>query len=239
MLFLKKFVNKASNFEYDGDYEVGNSQFAQFGGINSLNDVLKRLGIDAEIRTHDVHTDYVHRGCVSKVLGEAPKVIERIKNQYYGTVSNEFIDFVFFSLPPEEQNVASNKGILKSSLNSNFVVNVLSKEYAENGHFREYFGILSKEMQDDVFKALKNTPKRNTVCDSFLWSKGFKGLTLNHVELYKNDSKGFIEYFPDKSIEEKKVILKDIMECESINEEVVKWLNENCLDLLREVGLNG
>lgn len=236
---LKKFINKASSFSYDKDDEVSNTKFEQFGSIGSLNDVIKRLGIDAEIRIHEVHNNYVHKSCISKVLSKAPKVIERINSQYYGTVSNEFINFVFFSLPSEEQNIASNKRILKSSLNSNFVVNVLSKEYAENGPFREYFDVLSQEMQDNVFKAVKNTPKRNTVCDSFLWSKGFKELKLNHVELYKSDSKGFIEYFPDKSIEEKKVILKDIMECDSINEEVVKWLNENCLDLLREVGFNG
>lgn len=237
--FLKKFIEKASNFVYDKDGEVKKDEFDKFNGIDALNYMLKRLGVHAKIALHEVHTAFVHKNCISEVLDESSKTIERIKNQYYGTVSNEFIHFVFFSLPPEDQSIDANKEILKSSLNTNFIIDVLGKEYSENRHFCEYFDVLDKEVQDEVFKAVKDIPKRNAVCDSFLWSKGFKDLTLNHVEMYKKDAKGFLEYFPSRSIEEKKAILKDVMECESVNEEVIHWLNENCLDLVREVGFNG
>lgn len=236
---LKGFIDRASEFSYDKDDEVGISLFGHFGGIDSLNDRLARIGVAERISHHKEHTGYVTRTVISKVINEVSKVIERLKNQYYGAVSNEFIHFVFFSLPREDQSIGFNKEILKNSLNLDFIVNVLSKEYAENSNFCEYFDVLDKKVQERVVDTVKTFSKKNTICDSFLWSKGFKDLILNHVELYKNDSKGFIEYFPRRSTEEKKVIMKDVMECELMNEEVIKWLNENYLDLVREVGLNG
>jgi hypothetical protein len=236
---LKEFIDSASEFSYDKDGEVNISLFEKFGGINLLNDKLARIGVDERIVHHKEHTSYVTRNVISKILKEAPKMIERLKSQYYGAVSNEFIHFVFFSLQREDQNVDSNKEILKNSLNLDFVVNVLSKEYAENGNFCEYFDVLDKESQERVVSTVKDFSNKNTICDSFLWSKGFQDLSLNHLELYKNDSEGFIEYFKCKTLGEKKVILKDVMDCDFTNEKAIDWLNKHEQDLIREVGFNG
>lgn len=236
---LKEFIDKTFDFEYDKDDEVNLSVFEKFGGISSLNDRLARIGVTERIIRHKEHTSYVARSVLSKVIKEAHNVIGRLKGQYYGAVSNEFIHFVFFSLQREDQSIDFNKEILKNSLNLDFVVNALSKEYAENGNFCEYFDVLDKEAQERVVNTVKNFSNKNTICDSFLWSKGFKDLSLNHLELYKNDSKGFIEYFTRKTLEEKKAILKDVMDCEFTNEGAIDWLNENEQDLIREVGFNG
>jgi len=237
--FLKKFMIAASTFTYDKDGEVAAQTFEKFGGIENLNYTLTRLGVNAALRLHDVHNTYVHNSCVTKVLREASKTIDQIKNQYYGNVSNEFVHFVFFSLPREDRNLGADKEILKTSLDLDFVTSVLAKEYSTHGFFCEYFKELSKEMQDETYKVVKRVEKRNAVFDSFLWSTGFKDSRLDHLELYKADAKGFIEYFPSRSLEEKKVIIKDIMESEHTNEKVINWLNTNYLELVREVGFNG
>ena len=57
--------------------------------------------------------------------------------------------------------------------------------------------------------------------------------------LYKEEAEEFISYFKDRLSEEKKVILKDIMECDFINDKVTEWLNQNESDLIREASFNG
>lgn len=61
---------------------------------------------------------------------------------------------------------------------------------------------------------------------------------LDCLRMYKEDAEGFINYFNSKPAEEKKAILGDVMGYDFTNAKVAKWLNENYLDLVREVGLN-
>ncbi|MDP2906430.1 MAG: hypothetical protein Q8O03_00670 [Nanoarchaeota archaeon] len=151
---------------------------------------------------------------------------------------DSFLEFVF-TIPYEDQNIENNKEILRRIYYHTDFVEILTKEYSNGKYFEEYFNCLDKGNKKTVFDNLKNIQERKPVNDSFLWSQGFKELQLNYLEMYKDNTKDFIDYFSNKNLEEKKIILKDIMNCEFTNEEVVKWLNENYLDLVREVGFNG
>jgi hypothetical protein len=148
-----------------------------------------------------------------------------------------FFDLAFTILH-EEQNIETNKAILKLPCETLDYVKILTGEYFKGKNFSEYFDCLCDEKQKKVINALESSKTDNSVYNSFLWSRGFKTIGLDHLRLYKEDAKGFITYFQGKNIEEKKAIVKDIMNCDATNEEVVNWLNENCLDLIRGVGLN-
>ncbi|MBM3199597.1 hypothetical protein FJZ53_01580 [Candidatus Woesearchaeota archaeon] len=242
LVILKTFVDFAMDIEYDDDKEASKKIFNSFGGIESLNTLLKRNKL-LPLESSDRHSQgYVHRTGVSVVVKHIQNFIESLKTfskEYNNHLTDEFIDFVFFSLPYEEQNIESNKHILKNSQNLDFVAAALSKEYSEGNHFQEYFEVLDKENQTKIVESLKSLPNKKPVYDSFLWSKGFQNIELDYISIYKDDTKGFIEYFKKKNVEEKKTILKDILNCDSINEEVANWLNQNEADLIREVGFNG
>ncbi|MBM3199599.1 hypothetical protein FJZ53_01590 [Candidatus Woesearchaeota archaeon] len=151
----------------------------------------------------------------------------------------DFLNFVF-TLPLEDQNVENNKKILGlfSSENVDYI-GILSKEYSEGKNFQDYFNCLTTEQQEKLIDSLKTLPERKPLNDSFLWSKGFKNLSLDYLTLYKTKSEEFIDYFKTRTFDEKKAILKDIMDYEFTNEEVINWLNKNEQDLIREVGFNG
>ena len=89
-----------------------------------------------------------------------------------------------------------------------------------------------------IVDALKHVP-HNPAYDSFLWGKGFKDVDMDYLGLYKKDAEAFIEYFTGKSPEEKKILLEDVFDSDTVNEEVIAWLDENEPELIREVGLNG
>ena len=59
------------------------------------------------------------------------------------------------------------------------------------------------------------------------------------MRLYEDDADEFIEYFKIRSPQEKKIIIKGIMDCDYTNKPVAKWLDENELDLIREVSMDG
>lgn len=239
---MEKFIDFATKLKYDNEEEVPKTVFDKFGSIGSLNSRLERL-LDGTIikpsRAHPVR--YIHREDISDVVKQALEFMESVKypKKHDNPLLNEFMDFVFFYLPYEEKNMESNKNILKSSSNPDFVAMVLIKEYSEGKHFQEYFEVLGKESQDKVIESLKFLSDKKPVYDSFLWSKGFKDVNLDYLVFYRENAEGFIEYFNRRSLEEKKTILKDIMSSDFINEDVVKWLNEHEADLIREVGLNG
>jgi len=242
LAMLKTFVVFAMDIKYDGDEEASKKIFKSFGGIESLNALLKRNKLLPLESSHNHSEGYVHKTGVSVVVKHIQNSIESLKTfskEYNNHSTDEFTDFVFFSLPYEEQNLESNKHILKSSPNLDFVTAVLSKEYSEGKHFQEYFEALDKEVQEKIVGSLKSLPNKKPVYDSFLWSKGFQNIELDYVSMYKDDAGIFIDYFSKKSVQEKKVILKDIINCDFVNEKVADWLNHNESDLLREVGLNG
>jgi len=151
----------------------------------------------------------------------------------------DFLNLVF-TLPLEDQNIETNKKIL-SLLASETIdyIGILSKEYSKGKHFKEYFTCLDDKRQENLVDSLKTLQERNPVNDSFLWSKGFKNIGMDYLKIYKEDPDTFIDYFSSRSLEEKKVIIKDIMESEHTNEKVINWLNEKEADLIREVGFDG
>ncbi|MDP2906428.1 MAG: hypothetical protein Q8O03_00660 [Nanoarchaeota archaeon] len=150
----------------------------------------------------------------------------------------DFFNFVF-TLPLEDQNVETNKNILKLLAGNIDYVGILAKEYSNGKNFQEYFDCLDTEKQGKLVDSLKTFSERKPINDSFLWSKGFQDLSLDYLTLYQNKPEDFIDYFKTRTIEEKKVIIKDVMDTDFVNEKVIDWLNQHESDLIREVGLNG
>jgi len=71
-----------------------------------------------------------------------------------------------------------------------------------------------------------------------IWDEKLKPIEIGHKCFYKEDAKSFIKYFSSiKTEQEKKRIIKALMACPHNNEQVIKWLDENEHDLVREVGL--
>lgn len=58
--------------------------------------------------------------------------------------------------------------------------------------------------------------------------------TVDYVHLYMTDSIDFLRCFIRNTNFVKKKILKEIIECNFINEEVIAWLEKNELELIRE-----
>ena len=115
----------------------------------------------------------------------------------------------------------------------------MGKEYTEGKYFTEYFDCLCNEQQQKVVCCLKLLPEKNLANDSFLWSKGFKEVTLDYMDIYQNDADKFIDYFKSRAPGEKKTILKDIMGCDYNNKPIADWLDENELELMRKVSMDG
>lgn len=63
-------------------------------------------------------------------------------------------------------------------------------------------------------------------------------LKINYLLLYKDAAKKFINYFKLLDKEEKKDVLKEVLDCEFTNEKVTEWLSEHETDLLREISFN-
>lgn len=60
-----------------------------------------------------------------------------------------------------------------------------------------------------------------------------------YVSLYKNDAEKFIRFFRKRqSNKDKKKILEGILECDFVNEEIIKYLDSCWPDLIREVGFS-
>ncbi|MBL7100328.1 MAG: hypothetical protein ISS23_00050 [Nanoarchaeota archaeon] len=73
--------------------------------------------------------------------------------------------------------------------------------------------------------------------DIFL-KKELENLKGNHICLYRGSSEAFIEFYSKiGAIEEKKDIIRAILNCDYENKDAVSWLDANEADLLREVGL--
>ena len=156
----------------------------------------------------------------------------------YSNMQPELTEFVF-SLPEEDQNINLNLKILETITNIDTITEILYNKYLDGKNFREYFKIVNKEAQNQAFNALRQIQERNSSYDYFLWDKGFKAVNLDYMNLYKKDSQEFIEYFKSRKPDDKKAILKGIMNCDYTNETATKWLHENEIELLREVSMDG
>ncbi|MDP2909442.1 MAG: hypothetical protein Q8N77_06580 [Nanoarchaeota archaeon] len=188
-----------------------------------LNSLLKRLDIKCGAFSDgmDVCTEYTSM------------LMKGLSNH------SDFFRFVF-SLPPEEQDVETNKLLLKMHPSLLDVDTTLLKEYSQGKFFKEYFEVLDGYQKENVLNLLKDCPSRNPEYDSFLFSLGFKDvMNLSDYRLwYETDSKRFIDSFQKEGREKKFAILKDLFVSEAMNQEVCNWLNKNEQDLLREVGFN-
>lgn len=246
LTMAKKFINYMSIVRFDKDDETPTSRLNEHvGSILDINKHLKQLGLSSVVSDKEYRKTtlegYIHKDNLLKVIDELKGVenIDRIKelktiDEYY----NGFFNFVF-SLPYEDQNIEMNKFIIKRSPASFDYVQILVKEYSDGKYFQEYFDCLDAEKQKKVVESLKSVPKKNSDHNVFLWNKGFKDVDMDYMNLYKTDYTGFIEYFAGRTTDEKKVILKDIMDADFVNEKVTAWLNDNYLDMMREVGFNG
>lgn len=238
----KKFVDFCINIRRgDNDGEVAEDNLVRYvGGIDLLNSSFKKLGIEATIskiedRKSDIshYPNYVHTTNLSKVANQLHKILEINGTQ----ISDNFFNFVF-TLPYEDQNIEANKSILKHSPTNFGYTYFLVQEYSSGKHFQEYFDCLDAEKQKKIVGHLKSVSKKNLDHNAFLWKKGFKDIDVDYMRLYKTDYEGFIDYFAGRTTDEKRIMLKDIMDADFVNEKVTSWLNENYLDIIREVGLS-
>ena len=165
------------------------------------------------------------------------KFIKPIYKSYHQKLS-EFMKLVL-TLPQEEQNININERILKSLRDSNTLTEILRNEYLKGKTFARYFNAVNEKAQKETIKSLKSIQNRNLDYDLFLWNKGFKEVNLDYMNIYKKDSQEFIKYFKSRKPDDKKTILKGIMNCDYTNEDVANWMNENEIELLREVSMDG
>ena len=174
--------------------------------------------------------DKIHGACVYENMIKIYK--------YHSEISEDFQKFVF-SLPPEDQDIEINKIILRAINNHDARAQILYAAYCEEKHFPQYFGIADMFAQKQAVNALRSIKIRNPDYDHFLWDNGFKDVNLNHMQLYKNDTGVFIDYFSSRTEPEKKTILNEIMTCDFSNKQADSWLHENELELIRTVSMDG
>ncbi|MBL7100573.1 MAG: hypothetical protein ISS23_01320 [Nanoarchaeota archaeon] len=151
--------------------------------------------------------------------------------------SDRFLNFVF-SLPYKEQDIDANKIILTNLFHRlDYVVNILAREYSHGKYFKEYFDRLPRHCKEKVVDEISSL-ERNLDHDLFLLKKDFVIGKIDPVDIYRKDAGSFIEYFQKLDLETRKFVIEKIYD-EPVNEEVVDWLNENHVNLLREVGFLG
>lgn len=227
-----KLKNSLSEFFYAQDYRKHRVFDEYFGEkTEKVDEMLKDMSLNNIIDGSYVSKELVNGAVVG--FEKSPVFKDTI------LLVPEFVDFVF-KLPQKDLNLEMNKKILALFQDRIDYPSILTREYASGNNFQEYFSCLSEDNKAETVKHLSSVIKqRNLILDSFLWHEGFKGINLDHMLLYKEDAKNFISYFRSKSLEERKVIIKDLLGSDFVNEEVISWLNENDPKLIREVGLNG
>lgn len=225
--FIKEFIKFCSNLEYDHCDGVHKKKFEHFGGLKAINSRLKKTNLQSRLSTKRNRSpfcmtfcpNYVHSKNLTKVVTELEEKIYPLEQPFEADILNNFYNFVF-AIPYEDQNIEVNKAILKSSQDALDYVGILEREYAQVGYFQDYLDCLDSQKRNDVLCSMKN------------WG-------MDYLQLYKEDTQGFIDYFSAKEIKEKKIMLKSIMDSDFINEKVIDWLSEHETNLVREVGLDG
>ena len=245
---IYKFLNLISDINYDNANEISDTKFSKIGGIDLINSELQKLGIKSKLngksgrnkKNINKYPYDIHRYCILQITDEIEqKYGSDLKQPILLDFSIEFSNFIF-TLPYENQKIETNKLLLHLNASSMDYLSILDREYTKGRHFEEYFDCLELAEQEAFVKCLKAEGQEgNIVHDSFLWSKGFKGINRNYMDLYKKDADEFIEYFKSKKQDDKKTILKDIMDCDYTNKTATKWLHENEIELLREVSMDG
>lgn len=242
---ITEFLNFVPNINYDGDGEINKGAFKDIGSIEALNSELEKIGIKTHISTKAYrnkldqisNSNFISKKNIQEIMIEINQKhnwndIKTIMDKS----SNDFHNFIF-RLPYEDQNIEINKQLLKLYSQSIDYLDIMEKEYNQGRHFQKYFECFDEEEQKAIVLYLVDTEKRNLAYDSILWSKGFKEVSLDYMDLYQNNADGFIKYFGSKTPKEKKIILRDIMDCDFTNKAVTGWLDINELDLIREVSM--
>ncbi|MDP2908803.1 MAG: hypothetical protein Q8N77_03270 [Nanoarchaeota archaeon] len=230
----KEVVAFSQSLSYDSSEETRLSQFEEKFGIKKLNSDLSMFGVEFTLPSAQ-QVSWLKKHRVEKLVDMLNKHIPPLDEK--NTLNIEFLRFVF-EMPYEDQNVEVNKFLLKNFSHFLDIDLVMLREYQTGRHFNEYFELLDKDRQEGIVSMVKRSGIKNESYNVFLWSQGFKDIDLDYLKFYKEDATGFIAYFSSRSPEEKKFMIRDVMGCDFVNEEVVKWLNDNETDLVREVGFN-
>ncbi len=149
----------------------------------------------------------------------------------------DFCTFVF-KLPKKEQNVEVNRiWISTNSIPLDEVFHYLYYNKPED--FKFYWNeIRDSKVKKDLVSYIDTFKNRNLELDCFLLKIGFDVKT-EWLDLYKSKNKEaakfFIVYFIKASIEERKHILKVLINERDKNEEIDKYLSENHSQLIKEV----
>ncbi|MBM3199798.1 hypothetical protein FJZ53_02585 [Candidatus Woesearchaeota archaeon] len=232
--FRNEFLEFSQSRTYDSANETRLEQFDAKFKIEKLNRRLGELGVKFIFPTLK-QASWIKKREIESLADMLKNHISPIDKD---PLNKEFLRFVF-EIPYEDQNLEMNKHMFKNFGNFLDQELIMLKEYSNGKHFKEYFGLLDAGKQKDVSRLVKNAEVQSQDINHFLWMMGSKDIRLDYLKLYKEDAEEFIEYFNERRSEEKKVILKDVMEYDFINDKVTEWLNEHEADLIREVGFDG
>lgn len=153
-------------------------------------------------------------------------------------IFDEDIFKYIIDLPLNYQNPKVNVFLIKN-IKDPYLLELLVNEYCNDGEqFQEYFLCLPHEHQKRVASKLNSLAKRIPNINQFLWKQGFEVGTLDHLALYKESNEDFIRYFKSRDDSEKRIILSDLLNCKETNEHLIRWLDENYSELIKNVGLD-
>ena len=247
---VKEFLNRIPKLNYYSDLGNDNIKVTDvkiIGDLDLLNSELEKIGIKSRLdptkyreeRVSHSSQRWINKMNIEEVVNEIEQksfIIAQEDTRKY--LLKDFWDFVF-TIPYKDQNIESNLNILNNHAGEIDYISILGEEYNKSRHFPEYFNCLDDLQQEKVARCLKALPERNIANDSFLWSRGFKEINRDYMQIYKENSDKFIEYFKSRKPDDKKTILKGIMNCDYTNKTVANWLDENEIDLVREVSMDG
>lgn len=114
------------------------------------------------------------------------------------------------------------------------------EQMADNIEKDEFWNEPGDDLKKKIRKEVRNVAqalKTRNFSKSITRNK--LSLELGPLELYKNYSETFIDYFSKiEDVEEKKVILRSLLECDYENKEVIDWLNNTYPQLIRDAALD-
>jgi len=232
--FKEEFLEFLQSRTYDNSNETRLDPFDSKFKIEKLNTRLSEFGIKYIIPTIK-QASWIKKHEIDLLIDLVKTHTPQIDKN---PLNIEFLRFLF-EIPYEDRNLEMNKYMFKNFGKFLDQELILLKEYSNGKYFKEYFELLDAGAQEDIARLVKNVEVQNQDYNHFLWMMGSKDIRLDYLKLYKEEAEGFINYFKERALEEKKVMLKDIMNCDFVNEKVADWLNQNESDLLREVGFNG
>jgi len=233
--FKKDFLDFLKTRTYDSSNDTRASDFDEAFGINELNLRLKQMSINFTIPPLEKST-WIKNQSVQGLI----KLLQKhtFDLEFEDSLKSEFLKFVF-ELPYGERNLEMDKFLFQKFNQFLDINSIMLKEYQQGKFFKDFFTVLSSGQQNMVINVIKHSNIQNSDVNHYLWMMGSRDIRLDYLNLYKENAEDFISYFKDRLSEERKVILKDIMECDFINDNVTEWLNQNESDLIREVGFNG